>query len=57
MFKYYPLVLGIMDTISEWNEKLNNFSANNLDSVWVGTVLLAALFIIGCWGVNTLNKK
>jgi hypothetical protein len=57
MFKYYPLILGIMDTIDDWNEKLNSFAASHMDNVWFGAAAVGVIFLVGCWGVNTLNKK
>ncbi len=57
MYKYYPLMLGIMDTLEEWNEKLNAFTGEHMDNALVGALIVGILLIIGCWGVNELNKK
>lgn len=57
MYKYYPLILGIMDTLNEWNDKLNAFAGEHMDNVLVGALMVGALLFIGCWGVNELNKK
>lgn len=50
-------VMGIIDKLNEWNEELNNFSAEHLDNVFVGTVIIGVLIVIAFWGVQTLNKK
>ena len=55
--KYYPLILGIMDTINEWNDKLNDWASKYLDNVGVGTLVVGAVFVIGAWGISVLNKK
>lgn len=57
MYKYYPLILGIMDTIEEWNKKLNSFTGEYMDNAIVGGIVVIVLLIIGCWGINELNKK
>lgn len=54
---FYPYILGIMDTLNEWNEKLNDFAANHMDNVGTGTLILGAIFIISFWGIKELNKK
>lgn len=56
MMKYYPYILGIMDTLNDWNDKLNEFAGAHLDNVLVGTVVVIGIFIISAWGINTLNK-
>lgn len=57
MYKYYPLILGIMDTLEEWNKKLNSFTGEHMDNAIVGAVVVIVLLAIGCWGINELNKK
>ena len=57
MNSYYPYIIGIMDTLNDWNEKLNGFAAEHMDNVWVGAAAVGILFIIAAWGVNTLNKR
>lgn len=53
----YPYILGIMDTLNDWNTKLNEWAAGHMDNVLVGTVIVAAIFVIGAWGIGELNKK
>ena len=57
MIEFYPQVLGIMDTLNEWNEKLNEFAGKNLDNVLVGTALLFGIIIVAFWAIGALNKK
>lgn len=57
MSQYYPYILGIMDTINDWNEKLNNFSSQHMDNVWVGAACMGVILLVAFWGVNTLNKR
>lgn len=57
MYKYYPLILGIMDTLEDWNEKLNAFASGHMDNVLVGALMVGAILIVSFWGINTLNKR
>ncbi len=56
MMNYYPLILGLIDILNDWNEKLNSLVEGRLDNVLVGTIVLVAIFVISAWGINTLNK-
>ena len=53
----YPYVLGITDTLNEWNKKFNDFAAAHLDSPVVATVVVVGVFFIAAWGIRELNKK
>lgn len=57
MYKYYPMILGIMDKIEEWNDKLNAFAAEHMDNVLVGTLILGLLILVAFYGIGALNKK
>lgn len=57
MYKYYPLILGIMDTLEEWNEKLNAFAGEHMDNVLVGTIVIGILIFVAFSGINALTKK
>lgn len=57
MQNFYPLILGIMDTLNDWNDKLNALATDKLDNVWVGTLILGILIVVAFFGVQTLNKK
>ncbi len=57
MINFYPYILGIKETLSDWNEKLSNLVGGSLDSVWVGALIVGLVFVISAWGINTLNKK
>ena len=57
MHNYYPLVLGLMDTINDLNEKLNDFTSSHMDNAFVGAAIVGIIFIVSAWGINTLNKR
>ncbi len=57
MNQYTPLILGIIDTLNDWNEKLNDFASGHMDNVAIGTAVVAAVFVISAWGISVLNKK
>ena len=56
-YKYYPMILGIVDQLNDWDEKLDKFAAEHLDNVGIGTVLFFGLLLFGFFGIATLNKK
>ena len=43
MFRYYPMLLGIVDQLNEWNDKLNKIADEHMGSVGVGTLLFFLL--------------
>jgi len=55
--KYYPLLLGIVDQLNDWNEKLNKFADEHMGNVGVGTLLFFGLLAVAFFGVAELNKK
>lgn len=57
MYKYYPAVLGIVDLLNDWNEKLNAFADENMGNVGVGTLLFFLLLGLGFYAINKYNKK
>lgn len=57
MYDFYPLILGVMDTLNDWNEKLNKFAEGHMDNVGVGTAVAGIILVMSIWGINTLNKK
>ena len=57
MISYYPYILGIIDTLNDWNEKLNGFAATHLDNAGIGTAVVIGIFIISAWVISALNKK
>ena len=56
MINNYALILGLMDTLNDWNDKLNGFANDHMDNVAIGTVIVGVLIVIAFWGVQTLNK-
>ena len=57
MYKYYPLFLGIIDQLNEWNEELNKIADKYMGNVGVGTLLFFALLGLAFFGIGTFNKK
>ncbi len=57
MITFYPYILGIIDTLNDWNEKLNGFAADHLDNAGVGTAVVIGIFIISAYVISALNKK
>lgn len=57
MYRYYPMILGILDTLTDWNEKLNKWAGSHMDNVGVGTALIIGIMVVAVWGINELNKK
>lgn len=57
LLKYYPMILGIVDLINDWDEKLKKFADGHMGSVGVGTLLFGGILFVAIMGVNTLNKK
>lgn len=52
-----PMVLSITDRLNELNEKINAFTADKLDNVFIGTVIFAIILAVTFWGIGELNKK
>lgn len=57
MNNFFPYILGITETLNDWNEKLNNLVGGHMDNVWVGALIVGIVFVVSAWGINTLNKK
>ncbi len=57
MYKYCFQILGLLDKLNDWNDKLSGLASKYMDNVGFGTIAVIGLFAIGCWGVSTLNKK
>ena len=55
--KYYPVLLGIVDQLNDWNDKLNKFADEHMGNVGVGTLIFFALLGVAFFGVAELNKK
>lgn len=48
---------GIIDTLNDWNEKLNKIASTHMDSVWTGVIILGILIVVAVFGINTFNKR
>ena len=57
MLNKYLLTLGIIDTLSKWNEELNKFASEHLDNVAVGTLIIGIIIFVSFIGIGSLNKK
>ena len=57
MISYYPYILGVIDTINDWNEKLNGLASTYLDNAGVGTIVVIGIFIVSAYVISALNKK
>ena len=57
MYNIYPMILGIVDQLNDWNDKLNSFASEHMDNVAVGTVIFCAILLVMFWGIGSLNKK
>ena len=53
----FPMILGIIDQLNDWNEKLNSFAEKHLNNVGVGTAIIGIIFVVAVWGIGALNKK
>lgn len=43
--------------IDQWNDKLDAFVGKYMDSPWMGSIVLAVLFIFAYWGIKSLASK
>lgn len=53
---WYPQILGVMDTLNEWNDKLNELLSGKLDNVGTGLVVMGVILFVTIIGVRALNK-
>ena len=53
----FPMILGIIDQLNDWNEKLNSFASEHMDNVIIGTVIFFGILLVMFWGIGSLNKK
>ena len=54
---YYPMILGLIDTLNDWNEKLSGWASSHMDNVWFGIAMLAGILVVSFWGIGVLNKR
>ena len=52
-----PLILGIVDKLNDWNDKLNAFFAGFGDNVFIGTLIFGGILVVAFWGINMFNRK
>ena len=53
----YPYILGILDTINEWNEKIKAFATSNSNNVAFATAFIIGIFVVAAWAINMFYKK
>ena len=51
------MAINLSKLIDQWNEKLDNFAGEYMDSPWMGSIVLAVLFIFAYWGIKSLASK
>ena len=52
----YPYILGIIDTINEWDEKLKEFTTGSSNNVLFATVFVIGIFIVAAWAIHFFNR-
>ena len=52
----YANIIGIVDTLNEWNEKLRNFTTGKTDNVFVGTLIIGGIFVVSAWAISYFGK-
>lgn len=57
MYKYYFYMLGIVDKLNEWNDKLDKLASKYMDNVVSGTVIGGIIIVVSFWAVAELTKK
>ncbi|MBR3210851.1 MAG: hypothetical protein IKF71_02810 [Bacilli bacterium] len=57
MYKYYPLMLNIIDQLNKWNDDLNKWADEHMGGVGFGTLIFFALLLVAFYGIGVLNKK
>ena len=57
MIKYYIAMLGIVDKLNEWNDKLNQIASKYMDNVVTGTIIGFVIIVVAFWAVGELNRK
>jgi hypothetical protein len=57
MNNFFPYILGITETLNEWNEKLSDLVGGHMDNAFMGALVVGVVFVVAAWGISTLNKK
>ena len=57
MIRLYPYMLGIVDTLNDWNDKLNKLADKYMNNVGFGTLVFFILVGVAFFAVGTFNKK
>ena len=54
---YYPYILGIIDTLKDWDEKLKQITMGSSNNVAFATILIGGVFVVSAWAISTFYKK
>lgn len=57
MERNFLLILGIVDRLNEWNDKLNQFTSKYFDNVGAGIFIFLGLVAFGFLAINMFSKK
>lgn len=57
MNNFFLYIIGITDTLNEWNEKLSGLVGGHMDNAFMGALIVGVVFVISAWGISALNKK
>ena len=57
MYRYGLQLLGIIDKLNDWNEKLNGLVGENFGQLGTGVLIMALLIGAAVWGIHTFNKR
>ena len=57
MISNYSFILGIIDKLNEWNDKLNGIASKYMDNVVAGTIIGFVIIVVAFLAVEELNKK
>ncbi len=54
---WYPYILGLLDTLNDWDQKLKEMTTGNSNNVIFATAFIAGIFVVSAWAINFFNKK
>ncbi|MBR3362554.1 MAG: hypothetical protein IKG40_01355 [Bacilli bacterium] len=57
MNSFYPYILGITDTLNDWNEKLSGLVGEKMGQLGTGVFLMFLLIGAAVWGIHKFNKR
>ena len=57
MYQVYPYILGLLDTLNDWDEKLKKITTGGENNVIFATIFVVGIFAVSAWAINFFNKK